>query len=99
MRYPMPWALNSTPYAGRPPILTGSAIAGAPMSEPFGPGPGIPCEQPEQDVPGEMGMLLRLALWSYSFVMVQLVPEQNETCGAELSSPPVDARPMFRGLP
>ena len=30
-------------------------------------------------MPGEMGMLLPLEVWSYSSVMVQVVPEQNET--------------------
>ena len=69
------------------------------MSEPFGPGPEIPLEQPEQDVPGEMGMLLPLEVWSYSSVMVQVVPAQNETCGAELTTPPADSRPMLRWLP
>jgi hypothetical protein len=53
-------------------------MAGEPVSEPPGPGPEIPAEHPEQDVPGEMGMLLPLGLWSYSSVMVQVVPEQKE---------------------
>jgi hypothetical protein len=29
-------------------------------------------DEPEHDVPGEMGMLLPLAVWSYSTVMVQV---------------------------
>src|ERR1700738_1656270 len=79
-------------------MVMGRAIAFAPTSEPFGPGPPIPFEQPEQDLPGEMGMLLPLAVWSYSRVMMQVVPEQKETWGGELTTPPADCRPMFRVL-
>jgi hypothetical protein len=43
-----------------------------------------------------MGMLLPFGVWSYSSVMVQVVPAQNETCGAELTIPPADSRPMLR---
>jgi len=64
MRYPVPWLSNKAPYAGWPSTVTGSAMAGAPMSAPFVPGPGTPPEQPEQEVPGEMGMVLPFALWS-----------------------------------
>ena len=42
----------------------GSAIAFAPMSAPFAPGPFRPPEQPEHDEPGEMGRSLPLAVWS-----------------------------------
>ena len=31
--------------------------------------------------------------------MVQVVPEQNDTWGAELTTPPVDSRPILRSLP
>ena len=27
------------------------------------------------------------------------MPEQKETCGAELTTPPADSRPMFKVLP
>jgi hypothetical protein len=43
-------------------MVTGSDMAGEPMSEPLGPGPPIPFEHPEQDLPGEMGMLLAFGL-------------------------------------
>jgi hypothetical protein len=66
------------------------------MSAPSVAGPEIPPEQPEQDVPSEMGMLLPLDVWSYSSVMVQVVPAQNETWGAESTTPPSDSSPMLR---
>ena len=53
-------------------------MAFAPMSAPVGPGP-------FQKPPGEIGRSLWLALWSYSFVIVQVVPAQNEDCGAALA--------------
>src|SRR5579859_2798040 len=53
LRYPVPMLLTSTPYADWPAMVMGSAIAFAPMSEPFGPGPARPFEQPEQELPGE----------------------------------------------
>ena len=68
------------------------------MSEPPGPGPLSALPQPEQELPGEMGRLLALEVWSYSSVMVQVVPAQKETCGAELTIPPAACRPMFRVL-
>ena len=74
-------------------------MAGAPISAPFGPGPAIAFEQPEHDLPAEMAMLLPLEVWSYSSVMVQGVPAQKETCGAELTSPPADSRPMLSWAP
>ena len=45
------------PYAGWPPIVIGSAIAFAPMSDPLGPGP-------FQKPPEEIGRSLWLGLWS-----------------------------------
>ena len=44
-------------------------------------------------------MLLPFEVWSYSSVIVQVVPEQNETCGAELTTPPADPGPMLRVAP
>src|ERR1700734_64464 len=85
----------SIPYAGWPPTYTGSASAGAPMSAPPGPGPAFPPLQPEQEVPGEIGMLLPLELWSYTSVMVHVVPAQNEFSGATLTTPPADFRPTL----
>src|SRR5882724_1727376 len=63
LRYPVPMLLTSTPNAGWPPVVTGSAIAFAPMSAPFA-GPLRLPEQPAHVVPGEMGRWLALAVWS-----------------------------------
>ena len=43
-------------------------------------------------------MLLALELWSYSSVMVHVVPAQNEFSGATLTTPPVDSRPTLRNV-
>ena len=69
------------------------------MSEPLGPGPEMPLPQPEHEVPAETGMLLAFDVWSYSSVIVQVVPEQNEVSGATLTTPPAAVRPTFRVLP
>ena len=45
------------------------------MSAPPAAGPALPWLQPEQEVPGEIPMLLALDVWSYSSVMVQVVPD------------------------
>ncbi len=66
------------------------------MSAPLGPGPAFPPLQPEQEVPGEIGMLLPLEVWSYSSVMMHVVPAQNEFSGATLTTPPVDSKPTLR---
>ena len=41
-------------------------------------------------------MLLALEVWSYSSVMVHVVPAQNEFSGATLTTPPVDSKPTLR---
>ena len=43
-------------------------------------------------------MLLALAVWSYSSVMVHVVPAQNEFSGATLTTPPADSRPTLRNV-
>src|SRR5258708_13926406 len=70
LRYPVPMLLTSTPKADWPAMVIGSAIAFAPMSEPFGPGPDRPLEQPDQDLPGEIGRFLALDDWSSASVTI-----------------------------